>query len=721
MPKSSKKVVKDESDFDDDDDKVVAKKTKIEEVPASDATASSTNTPTNTPTNTSIVKAAPTSIVSSCTLEDKNNRMQKLLGSFGKAKAPVNPMGNNKKNYAHVRGVIVSIGKVTHEAKKVIDGKAQSVKFIKYNLCVAVQSLQPISSAGLVYGGPTDDPACNFAVPSKIVAKDGKQDMEPDHRFAPEVPRFITMSAPELSFDEKQEPDKNAWFQKTQIGTIIEATVELKIKKGGDVATSYIDMSLLKVTPRSGSNPADYNPSATALKTLFTDERINATAYDTMVDMCGGMLAFRYGASAENMPYLDPSILHDPDMSDKLEEIKRHENYDQMETLEFNARIAKRREILSKEIKRLPSNFHEGTDPSAAQAYNSYADDLAASNIQTPLHKLLNLPVDKDAQSLLLMHTDRLSGLFDPHQAANLPNRFMDWKVQHIEIPKSFTAIQFSAVACGNTRKVVEHLTNDVEVNLPRTQLSCNDDTPVSRVTIKVENSRLAGIFGTRSTSHLQSAIKVLLPNSDFCIKTSIKDPQPVSTGIGCFEERYAESMIVDVPAALIANGIPVSPEWVKTNLRKGTDFYKGLAHVEKADSEYVTEMTGDYKSKTSPITEITSRGFINLTEYKGEATGDENPLYNAPMDTPVRMVVVLDDPSVKEWYDNIRTTQGMSLDQMASDGDGEKFLESIFEAEKKDNKKSDASNSINEFMLKHNAIVFAVLENKKAEAMQTE
>ena len=742
MPKTSKKVVEpqpeamdDDSDFANQDDAPVVpqKKAKVDEsVSISSAPSAPSTAPTPSSTlpsaskkSTALVKAASTSLVAQCNVNESKKRMDKLFGGKSKMQAEANPMGNTKKNYALVRGVVLAIGETTHESKKVVDGKSQANKFTKYLLCIAAQEVKVGSPVSLVYGGNSDDPSCNFAVPNKVVTNPNRKDMEPDFRHAPELPRLVNLSLQEFSIEKKNETEKNAWYSTVKPGCIVQATLEIKLKKGAPVFDGYVDMHATKIELRAPVDMSAYNPTAATLQKLFYDPSINATAHDTMIDVCGGINAFRYGTSADEVEYLNPKILtlEDEECMEKRASIMKPENYDQLATLEYNARVEKRKATVAKELKRMTSIFPEGTDASAKEAYEARANELLRDEEPKQLHELLQL-TDKDVQGLYVMCSNnmRTNQLFE--EGCKLPKRWCEAILQHMEVAsnKSFVAMQFSFVLCSNSAEVAKHLKNDVDGTLlMRSQKSVENDAMQSRLTVKIDMSRMANVFAIRSLDHVSTAVNVLMQQAQFCIKTSIKNPMPISNGMGALEDRYAEAFIIDVPGALKCIGIPVSAEWVKTNLCKGKDSYPGLKHVERMTEGETIELVGDYKSKGKVVTEITERGFMNLTEYKGDIEGDDNPHYNAPMDNPIRMVVVLDDPKVAPWYEQIREAENLGQYDMASNGQGEAFLDQLFFQQNKDAKKEDDMKSLNEFLVKHNAIVYSLLEGKtsNASAMQ--
>lgn len=728
MPKSSKKSeelkkiepVASDDEFGDEEEAVAVKKSKVDN---NAGQANSSAELTAPAMSTNLVKAATTAVGPVCSVNEGKKRMSKLFGSRDKMKAEVNPMGNTKKNYVVVRGVCVARGTQTHQSKKAgKDGK--TVSFTKYLISIAAQSIKPLSSASLCYGGSIDDPACNYAIPNKIVHKEDKGDMEADHRFAPELPRFVHLSCRDYTAEKKEDKEKNAWYGKTEVGSIVEATLELKIKKGDDVQTGYMDMCARSVHPRAPVDTSECNAAGAALKTLFSDSTINLTNYDSIVDMCGGMDAFRYGTDAENAKYLDPSVLvdEDEDALAKRAELMKPEHFDKLATTEFNLRMQKRKAALCKEIKRNTLNFPEGTDPAAKPAYTTFADNLLHDNQlieYKQLHELLDLS-DKEVQGLYILSSNNMRPLQLFSDTSQLPKRFCDAIPQHVEIAgnKAFVAIQFSFILCSDTAAVAKHLSEDAEGTfMLRSQKAVHDEEAQTRLTLKADMTRMANAFGTRSTAHLASIVNALLPKAQMFFKTSIKNPAPVSNGTGALDDRYIEAMIIDVPGVLKHAGIPVSSEWVKTNLCKGIDMFNGLKHVDKNDKELITEMIGDYKNNGEIITDITERAFINLTEYKGASVGEDSPLYNAPMDNPVRMVVVLDHPSVPNWYDTLRESENLSPYDMVSNGQGEAILDRLLHADNKDAKKGEHVDSLNEFLLKYNASVFAVLEGKQTDA----
>jgi len=730
MPKSSKKVEEvkklaqeaSDDEFGDDEETVAVKKAKLNEAAqlVAQARAEVAEARATVNATTSLVKAASTAATAVgpvCSVNEGKKRMNKLFGSSN-MKAEVNPMGNTKKNYVVVKGVLVASGSQTHQSKKAgKDGK--TVSFTKYLISIAAQSIKPISSASLCYGGSVDDPACNYAIANKIVHKEGKQDKEADHRYAPEQPRFTHLSCRDYTTEKKEDKEKNAWYSKAQVGSIVEVTLELKIKKGDDVQTGYTDMHAVSVHPRAPVDTSECNAAGAALKTLFSDSTINLTNYDSIIDMCGGMNAFRYGTDAENAKYLDPSCLvdEDEDALAKRAELMKSEHFDKLATAEFNLRMEKRKATLCKEIKRNTNNFPEGTDPAAKPAYITFADNLLLDKEYKPLHELLELS-DKEVQGLYILSSNNMRPMQLFSDTSQLPKRFCDAIPQHVEIAgnKAFVAIQFSFVLCPNSAAVVKHLADDADGTfLLRSQKSVHEEEAQSRLTIKADMTRMANAFGTRSTAHLVTVVNTLVPKAQMFFKTSIKNPAPVSNGTGALDDRYIEAMIIDVPGVLKHAGIPVSSEWVKTNLCKGIDMFNGLKHVDKNDKELITDMMGDYKNNGEIITDITERAFINLTEYKGASVGEDSPFYNAPMDNPVRMVVVMDHPELSEWYEELREGENLSPYDMASNGQGEAFLDRLFDADNKDAKKGEHLDSIGEFLLKHNASVFAVLEGKSA------
>lgn len=727
MPKSSKKeepkkVEHESDDFGDEDDGVPVKKAKVQQ-PAkaseeSDTPPAQANPSTNPSTNppTALVKAATTAIGPVCSVNEGKKRLNKLLGSTSKMQAEVNPMGNKKKNYVVVKGVCLSKGEHTYTSKK--DGASSA--FTKYTLSIAAQSIQPLSSASLCYGGSTDDPACNFAIPNKIVHKiDKKSEKDPDHRYAPENVRLVNLSCRDYTLEKKAIPEQNVWYEKAQPGAIVEATLELKIPKGQDVQTAFVEMHAVSVHVRIPADASECNAAASTLKYLFNDPVINATNYDTLVDMCGGMNAFRYGTDADEAEDVDPSILalNDDETAEKRAELMLPGNFDKRATAEFNLRMHKRKATLAKELKRNTLNFPEDTDAMAKPNFEQFADQLLVDDGYKQLHELLGL-TDKDSQGLYIMCSNNMR-LMQLSEDVKLPKRFCEALVQHVEIAanKSFLALQFSFVLCPDSTMISKYLKEDVEGTfILRSQQSVNDDTMKSRLTLRVDMTRMANVFATRSTEHLINVIHVLLPKAQMFLKTSVKNPAPVSNGTGALDDRYIESMIIDVPGALKQGGIPVSPEWVKAHLCEGMDMFNGLDNVTKAkpDDKSYTPMIDFNKNAGEVVTRVDERAFINLTEYKGASIGKKSPLFSAPMNNPVRMVVVLDHPDVNDWYEEIRETEQLSPYHMASNGQGEAFLDSLYESENKKAEKGDALESLGDFLLKYNASVFAVLEGKQ-------
>ena len=175
----------------------------------------------------------------------------------------------------------------------------------------------------------------------------------------------------------------------------------------------------------------------------------------------------------------------------------------------------------------------------------------------------------------------------------------------------------------------------------------------------------------------------------------------------GTLGASFINSIIADVPDMIRHIGIPVSKDWVHSNLCEGSSQYPGLEHVTEADVkkyEKYSEMLGPYKTKV-PAATIMTRGFVNLTEYVGK----KDPFRDVPHDRTPCYAVVINIDGVEEWLNNQREKYALGSNQFVDPGEGEAFLDQLFEQHK------DCETNMEEFLIAKNATIFGTLAAKEA------